>query len=282
LLAGLSAAFLMTGIAGQAQANSYAFSSLQLSGYSYTGAATVGTSTIGLNNVAIQTGVPNGSANTLDGSQAYVGPAGTAPSENTFTAKGTVNPDYVRSDSQATATVPSSGVTNTVAEGFLTTGGGQSSGTTSIQISTPFTTTGTSSTVVLSFSATSQLAATVTAPVPATAQANFTYNYTIKDSLGNIVFNSTSQTVPNGLVNQSVSQTTLGSSTVPLTTTPVTFTATGLGAGSYTATITQTSVVFLTQAAAIPEPSSLLMGGMAFGLLGGVFGWRHRKSSRTA
>jgi len=279
ILAGLSAAFLMTGGAGQVQAASYAYSVQQLSNFVLTG-GTVGTTTAGSNNVAIQTGSPNGSVNTLgttDAAQAFVGTG--APAENTFTPKGQVNPDYVRSDSLVTST-PFTGTfaTNTVAEGFLSTVPGNSSGTTSITLSTPLTL-ATSSIVTLNFVANNTLQTQVTGPLPASAQASFTFDFTIQNAAGAIVFSSSP-----AAVNQSISQTTIGSSTgTTSVNTPVAITTgTALGAGSYTISITQTSRAFLSQGSVVPEPSSLLMGGMAFGLLGSVIGWRNRKATCTA
>jgi len=282
-LAGLSAAFLMTGIAGQAQAASYAYSVQQLSGYSFSG-ATIGALTSGGNNSAIQVGNPNGNQQfqsnsqgvANDTQQAYVGPA-PAPPENQFAPRGQVGPDYIRSDSLTTA---GPFTTNTVAEGFL--GGsvaGTSIGQSSTSVSAPITVTGTvGNAVTLNFTATNQLVAALTGPLPASAQASFAFTFSITNSAGVVVFSSSPT-----LVNQSISQNVVGTTTV--TNTAVAsgpLTSGVLAPGTYTASITQTSRVFLTQSAAIPEPSSLLMGGMAFGLLGGVFGWRHRKSSRTA
>jgi len=195
-----------------------------------------------------------------------------APAENTFTPKGQVNPDYIRSDSLIGAPF----TTNTVAEGFMGSLSGISIGQSSTSVSAPITVAA-PGTVTLSFTANGNLTTTITGPLPASAQASFAFNFTIQNAAGVIVFSSTPDSV-----NQSISQNTIGTSTISDVNTPVTIISGQLAAGTYTASITQTSRVFLTQNAVVPEPSSLLMGGMAFGVLGGVLGWRNRRSTRTS
>jgi len=266
LLASSSALVLLLGMAGGARADIYAYSTQQLSAFTFTG-GTVGALSPGTTNTSVQIGSPSGSDAHIDATdalEAYVGP-GPKPAENFFGQAGQVNPDYARGDSLIAGLVPGSSPTlSNVAEAFLHTQGGQSSAIGSWSLSAPFTVSS-SGTVTLSFAFTNLLNLVNTSP--GSSLASYAFDFTIRDASNALVFDSAPTAVNAGAsLNAPGSVTTPGSGTIAIT-------SGILAAGTYTGTITGTERVFLT---AVPEPSPLAMGGLA-AAVGVAFGWFRRK-----
>ena len=213
--------------------------------------------------------------------QAYVGPALTAPPENTFTPKGQVTPDYVRGDVQLV--VPPTGFSQeTVAEGYLVDNGSakSSAGAGNWSAEARFTLAA-PGTVTLSFNYANLLEVENSAiPTGSFVSARYTFNFTITDGPGNTIFFIASPTA----VNQTISLTTPGilnspSSGIPATGTVSTTSGT-LAAGTYFGTISGNSRVSLRISATVPEPSTLATAFVAIALTGlGVRRHRSRKSA---
>lgn len=166
-------------------------------------------------------------------------------------------PDYFRGDALVTLP-PSALATNNVAEGFLA-GAGIGSGSGSWSLSVPLTLASTGA-VTLSFNYSNQLSLTNSSP--ASAAADFSYTFEIRDSSGAVIYFISSPTA----LNENASLTTVGTISNPASGS-ITMTSNTLGAGSYTATISGSEHVFIN--AAVPEPSTyFLLGVGAVGLAG--------------
>jgi len=225
----------------------YAFAVQQTSAYSVTG-GTLGALSVNSSSSAAQGGIPSGSdahAATFDALQSYIGPALTAPPQNTYTPKGQVNPDYTRGDALVDSPVLG---THNVAETFLThPGNNSSSGAWSVTAPLTVTSSGAVST---SFAYTNQLTVTHTSAPGDTVQASYSYNLTIQNSSGTVVFSSAPTAV-----NGSLALIAPGALSAPGAGT-VTVTSGVLPTGSYIFTITGTETVF---ANIVPEPASCLL-----------------------
>jgi hypothetical protein len=269
LLASSSALVVLLGMAGGARADIYAYATQQLSSFTFTG-ATVGTLVPGSTTTAVQVGTPSGSESHIGGADAlesYVGP-GPRPPENFFGQVGQVNPDYARGDTQIANLLPGVSPTLTnVAEAFLHTQGGQSSGIGAWSLSAPFTVSA-AGTVTLAFSYSNLLNLVNTSP--GNSLASYAFDFNIRDAGNSIVFDSAPNAVNNGAsLNSPGSVNIPGSGTLSIT-------SGTLAPGTYTGTISGTERVFLQ---AVPEPSPLAMGGLTTAV-GLAFGWLRRKTVR--
>jgi hypothetical protein len=259
-------------LAGEARADSYAYSYQQLSNFGFTG-ATVGTLSTSTSTSAVQgsgaipSGV-DGDVQPLDAREAYVGNPPT-PAQNLFTPPvGQVNPDYTRGD-VLIAVTPIFTISN-VAEGYLTpAGAGNSSGQWSV--TAPITITGSPSAVTLSFNYTNALQVILTNS-PGLASASYEFGFTITTLGGALVFSSTPDAVNNG-----ISLVAPGSQSQPTATGTLAITSGALQPGTYNATITGSEKIFLGQTAVIPEPASAIMLGSGLALALGCTLLRGRK-----
>jgi hypothetical protein len=257
---------MLLGSINDARAIAYGYSVQQTSGYVFTG-ATTGSLTPFSSASSAQNAATSGSESTvgaLDTSQAYVGPA--RPPENTFTPLGPVTPDYSRGD--ALLTLPTFTTAN-VAESSLA-GAGISSGSGAWALSGTLTLTA-PGVVTLGLNYTDQLLVSNTAPV-GTVAADFGYILSIKDLSGVTVFTS----APN-VLNRSLSLT--GAGVNPLTSAgSVSITSTTLLAGTYTATLSGDSHVFITvPATSVPDGgTTAALLGLGFVCLGFLSRYRSR------
>ena len=260
LLAGAVGFALAVGSTGQAKANFYAYAVQQTDTYTFTG-ATLGTFTPLSSTSAAQVGTLSGSeahVGAFDALQSYVGTA--RPPENTFTALGQTNPDYVRGDALVTS-APSAFTTNNVAEAYLV-GSGNSAGSGSWAVSAPvtFATTGA---LTLAFHYTNNLTLVNTgSPVPGTVAADYGYSVTIQNAAGAIVFQSSPTAV-----NDSVSLTAAGTVTLPGSGT-LSITSSTLAAGTYTATISGSEHTFINS---VPEPGSIVSLTLGLAVVAGCY-----------
>lgn len=279
LFAGLAVVAVASALGGQAKAETvYAYAQQSVTGVSVTatsGGLTVGpVSLSGTTSATIVDGPNSGSSgslvNTADALQAYQGAAGTAPVQNFFGQKGSVDADYARADSLIGATDVVTGVAgSTVAETYLSTptgaagsdlGQGNGSWTLGANITLANATT-------LDFSATyANLIEIISAGALNSASAEYSFTVTIRQ--GNTTVFSWSPTALNNL------QTIDGSGTISLSDSgTATITTASLAAGSYRLSISNTSSV---NATVVPEPSSWVMLSMGVvGLMG--YGWRRRR-----
>jgi len=109
----------------------------------------------------------------------------------------------------------------------------------------------------------------------AIAQASFKFDVSVKDNLGNIVLDF----APN---QTNVSDSAPVNTPEKVTAGAVASPGAALVAGTtYTLTFSGAETTFV-NVNVVPEPSSLLMGSMAIGLVGGVCGWRTRKARQQA
>ena len=254
-----------------ARAAVYAYSRQETSGYHITGGL-IGILTSNVSSSAVQTAQPSGfEAHTgiVDADQSYVGPPGTRPVENMLNSKGMTTPDYSRGDALALG----NGVITTanVAELYLTTPGNASAAG-SWSLSGPFTVS-IAGPASLSFNFLNILTVESTGPAGDTVQANYSYNLSLHDAAGAVVFTSS----PTQLV-QSVSLFSAGSKDLQTAGTLAITTGT-LGPGMYTITLSGTENVF---GNLVPEPA----GGTLFGFcLAGLLRCRRpvrRASGRQA
>ena len=253
-------AFLATAVvAAPARADFYGYAEQSLSNFNFTG-VTTGTRSTGSSSSAVQSALPGGSEAHIaveDALQSYVGPTGTRPAENTFTAVGLVNPNYVRGDALITPTY----AINNVAEGYLI-GAGQSSGSGAWSIAVPITLSATG-TVTLDFNYSNLIHILNSGTLPGSVTASYAFDFSISRTGGGVLFDSSPD-----VVNASASLTSAGEIFVPVGGGPsagtVSITSTSLTAGTYEATLTGSERVFL-NARAVPEPSTLILLG-----LGGV------------
>jgi len=263
---------LTLALAGEARASFYAYSVQQTSNYTFSG-ATVGTLQPLSSTSAAQLGSPSGSETHqnenggFDALQSYVGPAGTRPGENTFTALGQVHPDYVRGDALVTAPPGGAFGTNNVAEAFLI-GPGNSAGSGSWAVSAAITVT-TPGALTLSFNYTNQLTLSNTGvPFPGIVAADYGYTFSIQNAQGVVVFTSSPTAV-----NNNVSLVLPGSSVNLPGSGTVTIISGQLATGTYVATISGSEHTFINSS--VPEPGAMVLLGIGGSLLAGV-GLRRR------
>jgi hypothetical protein len=234
--------------AGTARADYSGYAEQQISGLGFTGAA-IGTLGTGSQSNASQSGVPSGNeshTDTLDALQSYVGPSGRPP-ENTYTPLGQVHPDYVRGDSQITSAF----ILNSVAEGSKTFPG-SSAGSGSVSLSAPITVSSAGA-VTLTFNYSNIVSVFQNSPA-GSVSASVSFEFDIQNSSGANIFRSTPDAV-----NVSFSLTgpgTAGASSSG----SVTITSGVLAVGTYQATLTEGSRVFIN--AVVPEPSSFVLLGV--------------------
>jgi len=240
---------LWIGSAATARADYYGYAQEQVSNLAFTG-ATIGTVGTFSQSSASQIGVPSGSeghTDPLDALQSYVGPSG-RPAENTYTPLGLVHPDYIRGDSRITGAF----TLNTVAEGFKV-APGSSAGAGAVSLSAPITLSS-SGTVTLSFNF-NELVSVIQTTIGGGVSASVTLEFDIQNSAGQLVFKSTPD-----LVNTSFSLTAPGSAGGVPSSGAISITSGTLAAGTYQATLTQKSNVFIN---AVPEPSSVVLSASA-------------------
>lgn len=259
------------GLTSEARANFYAYAVQQTSGYTFTG-GTLGPITPLSSTSSAQVGNPSGAdAHTggFDALQSYVGPV-PRPAENLFTPVGQINPDYARGDALVTA-APDAFTTNNVAEAYMV-GPGNSAGSGSWAVSAAVTI-ATAGTVTLGFNYTNLLTVVNTgSPVPGTVIADYGYTFTIRNSAGTVVFQSSPTAV-----NNSVSLSTIGNISTPGSGS-VSITSGTLGIGTYTATISGSEHTFINSA--VPEPSTLISAAFGLALAGGAALRNRRRAAK--
>ena len=251
LTVGAAALALLIGLAGEARAGSlYAYSVQETNTYVFSG-GTVGLISPLSSTSTASTGSPPGSEShtgILDALQSYAGPALGRPAENTFTPIGMTTPDYARGD--ALMTLTPGFTTHNVAETYFT-GIGNAAGSGSWAVSAPITLSAAGA-VTLSFNYTNNITLAIAAASGSLA-ADYTYTFTIRDSLGSVVFSSS----PNAL-NTALSLNAPGSIALPGSGT-ISITSGTLAAGTYTGSLQGSEHVFVNSA--VPEPSSCILLG---------------------
>jgi hypothetical protein len=270
------ALLLSTGWTSEVRAGlSYGFAEETISHLTITPSINVGSVTSNSTASATFNGSGSASSDPQDASQIYIGGSPPAP-QNDFTryAPGTPLPvspvgNFTRGDSQIAALTGANNAASVVSESFLN-GNGPLAETASsnVAVSLLFTTT-TAGVLNIGYSFQND-AYVFTNGVSATA--HFGFDITIKDLAGNLVFDSATQATnvtlaspPNGLE-------ILGNGTETVTT--------GALAAStqYSITFSMTSGTSVTQPAAVPEPSSIILMGLGGGTVL-LMGRRNRPKS---
>jgi hypothetical protein len=280
----LAASALMAGLAASARADiAYAYAEQTISNVSLTPASGTLSSVSVQDTSTLDGATVNGNGTSrsdpLDAPQTYFGPS--PPPENTFARTALGNPpsgvSFTRGDVQI-ANLNTSAVGNAVSESLLN-GGGPASETGNSALTATVQFTPSANTVLnIGYHYANDLYAVTTGAGVATASYNF--DFTIKDSSGNVVYQygssplSTNTNLTGSAPPQSPEIIRSGSDTV---TTP-----TLLAGTTYTLVFTDKTATSVALAA-VPEPGTMTLAAMAGGLMiiSGAFR-RFRRPSKAA